>query len=104
LASLCGERALIGRFDVEVQSGRTVRVEAISGYGGSAPMPPSAVPTLSNLLTLAADARSQGASQVGVVLDPIDGHPVSVSVDWQANAIDDEECYEITNYLPAPSA
>lgn len=88
---------------MEVQSGQTVRVEAISGYWVSHPLPPGAVPTLGNLLTLAAGARSQGASQVSVVLDPVDGHPVSVSVDWQANAIDDEECYEITEYLPAAS-
>jgi hypothetical protein len=102
LESLCGERALIGRFHVEVENGETIRVEALSGYGGSNPMPPSAVPTLANLLSLAARGRSEGASQVNVVLDPIDGHPVSVSVDWQANTIDDEECYEVTEYLPAP--
>jgi len=102
LESLCGERALIGRFHVEVENGETIRVEVLSGYGGSGPMPPSAVPTLANLLNLAARARNEDASQVNVVLDPIDGHPVSVSIDWRADTIDEEECYEVTEYLPAP--
>jgi hypothetical protein len=102
LESQCGERALIGRFHVEVENGETIRVKTLSGYGGSGSMPPAAVPTLTDLLTLVARARSERASQVNLVVDPIDGHPVSVSVDWRADTIDEEECYEITDYLPAP--
>ena len=103
LSSQCGERALIGTFNVEVQGGETVGVEAVSGYFVEHPeaMPPSAVPTLNDLLAEAADARSRDADEVRVVLDPIDGHPVSISIDWKTNTIDDEACYEITNYLPA---
>lgn len=103
LDSQCGERALIGRFLVEVENGKTVRVEGLEGYFASHPIEPRAVPTLNDLLSVAADARRQGASQVSVVLDPVDGHPVSVSVDWRADTIDDEECYEVTEYLPGSS-
>jgi len=31
--------------------------------------------------------------------DPIDGHPIRVEIDWQANAMDDEECSSIFEYL-----
>jgi hypothetical protein len=105
LESTCGERALIGTFNVEVQDGETVGVEAISGYFVSHPaaLPTSLVPTLDDILAEAADARSRDADEVSVVLDPIDGHPVRVSIDWKTNTIDDEACYEITNYSPAPS-
>jgi len=104
LESTCGERALIGTFNVEVQHGETVGVEAISGYFVSHPaaLPTSAVPTLDDLLAEASDARSRDADEVSVVLDPIDGHPVWVSIDWKTNTIDDEACYEITNYSPRP--
>lgn len=104
LESLCGERALIGRFHVEVENGETIRVEILSGYGGSGSIPPGMVPALADLLSIAARARTEDASQVNVVLDPIDGHPVSVSIDWRADTIDEEECYEVTEYLPAPIA
>jgi hypothetical protein len=103
LESTCGERALIGTFNVEVRDGETIAVEAVSGYFVQHPeaLPPSAVPTLNDLLAEAADARSRDADRVSVVLDPSDGHPVRISIDWKTNTIDDEACYQITNYLPA---
>jgi len=55
------------------------------------------------MLVLVERARREGAGQVTLALDPADGHPVSVSVDWAQNAIDDEECYEITEYVAIPS-
>jgi hypothetical protein len=33
-----------------------------------------------------------------VEVDPVDGHPTSIRIDPQANAIDDESCYDISDY------
>jgi hypothetical protein len=101
--SQCGERALIGQFRVHVENGRTVAVEIISGYGGSGPIPPAMVPTLADLLRLAADARNAGAYEVSVLQDPTDGHPMSIAIDPEQMTIDDEQCYEISEYTRADS-
>ena len=34
--------------------------------------------------------------------DPVDGHPTRIDIDWVPEAIDDEECYVITEYALAP--
>jgi hypothetical protein len=101
LDSQCGERLLIGQFHVEVLNGEVVRVDALEGYTGPLPVPPNAVPTLQEILTLAVEARRRGASEVSVVLDPTDGHPVAMNIDGRANTIDDEECYTISEYVRA---
>lgn len=97
LESRCGERVLSGRFHVEVEHGAIVGVDGLDEQGRTvaASIPPEDVPTLADLRALVAEARSDGADKVNPVTDPADGHPVSVEIDWEAAAIDDEECYTV---------
>ena len=101
LESRCGERMLIGRFHVEVENGVVVGVEGLDDQGRTAAevVRSDDLPTLTDLLRLVAQARSDGADEVSLVTDPADGHPVSVEIDWQANAVDDEECYQISDFV-----
>jgi hypothetical protein len=98
LVSWCGERALIGTYHVRVQDGKVTSVAPESGHQGRQTMSPVGVPTLADLLSIAADARSRGASDVSLVLAR-DGHPLFMSVDWRKDTIDDEECYEVKDYV-----
>lgn len=103
LESRCGERMLIGRFAVEVENGEVIAIEGLDEQGrtAAAVVQPNDVPTLADLVRLVAEARSDEADRVNFVTDPTDGHPVSVEIDWQANAIDDEECYQISDFVAA---
>jgi hypothetical protein len=101
VASFCGEQALIGRFRVEVEDGAVVSVEGLDERSRSVHLTPAAAPTLGEMLDRVAHARRENASEVSLFRDPIDGHPVSIEIDWRADAIDDEECYEISSYRPA---
>jgi hypothetical protein len=101
--SRCGEGNLLGRFDVQVEDGDVVSVEPLDETASAAIayVEPEEVPTLAEMLDRVAEARLEGASEVSLSTDPADGHPVSVAIDWQAIAIDDEECYAISEYIPA---
>lgn len=100
LESRCGERNLIGRFAVEVENGVVIAVEDLVDQGGATSVvQPADVPTLSGLLALVAEARNEGAGEVNLVTDPADGHPVSVEIDWEAAATDDEECYTVSDFV-----
>lgn len=101
LESRCGERNLLGRFAVEVENGVVVSVEGLDDQGRRATsvVQPADVPTLADLLALVAEARGDGADQVDLVTDPADGHPVSVEIDWEAAATDDEECYTVSDLV-----
>ena len=98
-----GERLLIGRFRVEVENGAVVSVEALDGQAQSvtAFITPEAVPTLAEILERVAEARRQNAYEVTLSTDPVDGHPTMVSIDWDFNTIDEEECYAISEYAPS---
>lgn len=105
LESRCGERNLIGRFAVEVENGAVIAVEDLVDQGGATSIvQPADVPTLAGLLRLVAEAQNNGADEVNLVTDPADGHPVSVEIDWEAAAIDDEECYTVSNFLVGEQA
>lgn len=101
LESLCGERNLIGRFAVEVRNGVVIAVDGRDDRGeiATSVVAPADVPTLAGLLALVAEARSAGADKVDLVTDPADGKPVRVAIDWQAAAVDDEECYTVSDFL-----
>ena len=101
LESRCGERNLVGQFFVEVEDGEVIAVEGLDGQGQTAAsvVQPGDVPTLGDLLALVAEARSDGADKVNLVTDPTDGHPVSVEIDWEAAAVDDEECYTVSDIV-----
>lgn len=76
----CGERSLIGRFRMNVETGRTVWFEPIDKaprlFQGDAEV----VPTLAGLVARAVDAQARGADRVELRTDPADGHPVSVAI------------------------
>ena len=100
LTSTCGERALIGRFRVTVASGMVTRTEGLDNAARKALMLRLAklVPTLGQLLDEAATARRDGADEVVVRMDPADGHPTAIRIDPRRDAIDDESCYDISDY------
>jgi hypothetical protein len=100
LESGCGERSLIGMFRVTVRNHQTVEFEGIDEAGRVFQGDAGAVPTLAAILKEAEDARKGNASSVEVETDPVDGHPVTVAIDWLAGAIDDEACYRVSDYAP----
>jgi hypothetical protein len=100
LEASCGERALIGRFRVTVTNAQVSRTEGLDPAARRASMLRLAdlVPTLGRLLDQAETARRNGAAKVEVQTDPADGHPTSIQIDEVADAVDDEECYAISDY------
>ena len=84
-----------------VRDHRTVSFQGLDEDGLRYRGDPGTVPTLAMILMEATDARANNASIVDVTSDPLDGHPVNVSIDRIANGIDDESCYRVSDYLPA---
>lgn len=100
LDSRCGERALIGRFQVAVANGRVTRATGLDEPGRNAVAHPSRdlVPTIGQLLSELDRARQSGAHVATVDRDSADGHPVRITIDQNKDAIDDEACYTISGY------
>lgn len=95
LESRCGWTSLPGRIRVTVENGEVVDVAPLDGQT----LPDGRqLPTLGEILERAEEARRDGADHVEVKTDPVTGHPVSVEIDRLTNAIDDEECYEISDF------
>ena len=111
LDSQCGERALIGRFQVTVQDDKVVHTEGLDDAARRALMLRMAdlVPTLTQLEAEAEAARREGADVVEVERDLGDAHPTKITIDPEQNAVDDEACYTIEDYTiglaagPSPS-
>lgn len=105
LVSSCGERSLLGDFRITVEDGAISHLEALDEQAQRIVDDPElreTVPTLSGLLDEARAAQDQGADVVEVTVDPADGHPTAINIDWQLNATDDEACYAVSNYTTAP--
>ncbi|WP_163508902.1 DUF6174 domain-containing protein [Fodinicola acaciae] len=101
LDSTCGERPLFGRFRVEVAGHHVTRATGLDQAGRYAVAHPShgdPVPTIGGLLAELARARQHGAHVATIDHDPTDGHPVRITIDQNANAIDDEACFSISSY------
>jgi hypothetical protein len=100
LGSQCGERALIGRFQVTVQDDRVVHAEGLDDAARRALMLRLAdlVPTLRQLEEEAETARREGADVVEIERDPGDAHPTKITIDPEVNATDDEAYYTIEDY------
>ena len=100
LDSQCGERALIGRFQVTVQDDKVVRAVGLDDSARRALMLRIAdlIPTLRQLEAQAEKARSEGAEVVEIERDVMDAHPTKITIDESRNAMDDEECYTIEDY------
>ncbi|MBD8059377.1 hypothetical protein IC607_10400 [Cellulomonas sp. JH27-2] len=98
ITSSCGERAMLGTYHLTVEDGRITQIEPadpnvqlIDWYEGD-------LPTIADLLSRA-QAGGDGAPSE-LVVDPSTGVPTRVAFDGDPNAIDDEECYTITDYRP----
>ncbi len=104
--SSCGEQPLIGRFRVNVADGVVDRTQGLDEAGKRAVMLRIAnlVPTLGQMVADAEQARADGADEVVIERDPVDGHPVAIRVDQERNAVDDETCYTISDYTIGGSA
>lgn len=94
LTSSCGERPLIGDYRVSVRDDRVTRATSLDP---DYPEPTlTDVPTLRDLVDMAGAARPDAV--VEYVVDDA-GVPRSLSLDPMPNAIDDEECYEVTDLV-----
>lgn len=92
LESSCGERGFLGRYRVVVNGGVVASVENLND---DYPYQPklAEVPTLAGLVEKAESAKPQAV--VDLVLDG-SGLPRSLEIDHIPNAVDDEECYEVS--------
>ena len=100
LESRCGERNLLGRFRVEVEDGEVIGLQRLDEHSRRAAVTEEDVPTLGEMLERAAEASGESGSAVRLITDPVDGHPISIAIDWQTAAIDDEECYDVSDFVP----
>jgi hypothetical protein len=93
VTSTCGERNLIGDFRVSVVDGVVAEVRPLGGtrlHG----LGPDDFPTLADLVELVDEVGPE--ADVEVELDEA-GLPRQVAIDHVPDAIDDEECYRISN-------
>ncbi len=101
LTSSCGERALHGEFRVTVVDGAVTAVEPVDETATDTlswvPTAGEDVPTVSELLGRIADAPDD----VREAVFDADGIPTHVVFDPEPDAIDDEECYDLTDVQPA---
>jgi len=95
--SHCGERLLIGTFKMTVADGKVTEVSRADEALPEAK--PENFPTLKDLLDEYSTAKQKGAHVAKLETDPADGHPTRIELDPIKNAIDDEACYLISNYL-----
>lgn len=101
LESSCGERNFLGRFHIVVRDDQVVNAEGLDERGRELLEHPeyrTLVPTLTDLLDEADQARADNADVVEVVRDDATGRPVRIDIDWLENATDDEACYEVSDY------
>ncbi len=100
-ASGCGERLLLGRFAVTVEDGRVADQVALDSVGQAVLNGGDygTLPTLAGLLDQADAAIADGADRVDIERAD-DGRPTYIDIDYRADAIDDEACYDIVRYEP----
>ncbi|RKN10265.1 hypothetical protein D7319_10810 [Streptomyces radicis] len=102
---MCGERSLMGVFDISVEGGEVVEVAALDVSAEAYLGHSDDVPTIAGLLDLAEQARDDGADEVTTDYPKGapegEGPPSGITIDRDRDAIDDEECYTISDYTPA---
>lgn len=98
LRSTEGERPLIGTFRVTVRDGKVVKAVGLDDSGRHVvDRSPHHIPTITDLLQQVEAAREEGADTVDVT-HAADGRPVSIAMDWDEDAIDDEAAYALSDY------
>jgi hypothetical protein len=106
LESTCGERDLIGTFRLTVVDGMVTAAEGRDEPGTRLlrQREPHQLPTLVGLVNEARQAQRDGADVVETQVDPADRHPTKISIDYDREAMDDEACYTISDFVtPAPT-
>ncbi|RHA42701.1 DUF6174 domain-containing protein [Cellulomonas rhizosphaerae] len=103
LDSRCGERALVGRYAVVVDHGAVASVEPlesteVADSPGSPTLGPNDLPTIGELVTRAQTTDRDDLTEFH--LDSATGIPREIAFDPEPTALDDEECYSISDYEP----
>lgn len=102
LTSSCGERLLVGSFRVTVTDGTVTDVVGVDETGvrivGEGHDLAGEIPTLDELQARVLDTDADDVTEA--TFDPATGYPASVTFDPEPQAIDDEECYVVTDYAP----
>lgn len=96
LTSSCGERALIGTYDIVVQDRDRV-VSGARADGAASMIENLEYPTIKALLDDA--LRADSPAEVEFETDAA-GLPARLSIDGEPDAIDDEECYVFAAITP----
>ena len=97
LLTTCGERGGLGLFRVWVRDGRVERAKPMRQWSDLLPL--REMPSVGDIIQIAAAAQRDGADEVRVTRAS-DGRPRWVSIDYMTNAIDDEACYRVTDLTP----
>lgn len=96
LTSSCGERGLLGDYRVTVRDGDVNDVKNLNeGYSYEPTF--DEIPTLQELADWAESARRDEVVDYAVDKD---GVPQSLALDPVSNGVDDEECYEVADFVP----
>ena len=99
LLTTCGERGGLGLFRLWVRDGSVERARPLRRWSDLRPL--REMPTIGDIVRIVAEADRRGADRVRVTRAP-DGRPRWVSIDYLANAIDDEQCYRVTDVARLP--
>jgi hypothetical protein len=103
LTSSCGETLLFGSFQLTVTDGEVTRAVHLDKEDQSVitKLKLERLPTLNDLLDQYEAAARNGAYLATAEFDPSDGHPTRIGIDGAREVMDDEACYQISDYRPA---
>ena len=94
----CNRGPAMGLYAVTVTGGEVVKADRIGpAASGEEEID---VPSLGDLVEMAETASEDGA-EVTAKYDPADGHPLEVTINADAEAVDGASCFTVTNYQPA---
>ena len=102
LDSQCGERDVIGTFSITVSDHEVEDASALD-ESGQALLDSSGlgqIPTLQQRYDEFWQAQwgADVADKAEIQHAPVDGHPLIITIDWDADAVDDAACYVISEY------
>ena len=99
----CGMQYPPGRYTLTVADGKVVQVVGDSAFSREVlerrKSKPEWFPSLGELFKEFRTARSEHADVAKISLDPADGHPTSIRLDYDRESVDDESCYDIVKFV-----
>jgi len=110
VTSSCGERSFFGSFTIVVSGGTVVNAMALD-QNAEALLASSSLETLPTLGSLVAEYESARFSSIGsdgeadvatIEFSPDGSYPASITIDYDADAMDDEACYTVTSFSEGP--